>query len=569
MNNNSSLWIILYRMRLPFIVIIITYCIAIIGLLLIDGVDDKGQPYSMTIFDAFYFITYTATTIGFGETPYAFTYGQKLWVSISIYLTVLGWFYGIGTLVSLLQNKLFAQEIAKARFRRSVSNIKEKFIIILGYNQITSEIIKKAIEIGLRPVVIEKDENRANDLILENFTPSVPILLADVQNANALVDAGIKLHNCKAIVSLFESETLNFRVALTSKLLNKNVTMAIKSTTKNHTENLQDLGVEIITDPFETIASEIDMAINAPNLLKLEKWIYGIANLNTALPKFPKGKYIVCGYGRMGYDIYNVLQANDIEAEFIEVNEKVAKNFHNDVKTHIIVANADDKEVLTNAGIHDAVGIIAATNDDTTNLSILTTARKLNKKITTIARENELDDVSIFENANIHHIFVPSNILIHKTTNALINPLSEIFIQELPLQDEVWAAKLVRKLVETIDEAPLIFEMNINHHDANEIFYQLSKKHEVLLSLLRVSLRNRELKNNVVPLLLTRDNEKLVLPSWNEKLQVDDKILFACDSYAKDDMEYIAQNKYEFHYAYTGYEKRTILTKLFKPKTNL
>lgn len=204
---NSSLWIILYKMRLPFIIIIVTYCIAIIGLLSIDGVDNNGNPYSMTIFDAFYFVTYTATTIGFGETPYAFTYAQKLWVSISIYMLVLGWFYGIGTLVSLLQNKLFSQEIAKANFRRQVRNIKEKFIIILGYNQITSEIIKKAIEEEIRPVVIEKDENRASDLILENFTPSVPILVADVQNAKALEDAGITLNNCKAVVCLFEDET--------------------------------------------------------------------------------------------------------------------------------------------------------------------------------------------------------------------------------------------------------------------------------------------------------------------------------------------------------------------------
>jgi hypothetical protein len=104
-------------MRLPFIIIIVTYCIAIIGLLSIDGVDNNGNPYSMTIFDAFYFVTYTATTIGFGETPYAFTYAQKLWVSISIYMLVLGWFYGIGTLVSLLQNKLFFSRNCQSQFQ--------------------------------------------------------------------------------------------------------------------------------------------------------------------------------------------------------------------------------------------------------------------------------------------------------------------------------------------------------------------------------------------------------------------------------------------------------------------
>ena len=97
--NNSSLWIILQRMRLPFTIIVITYAIAMIGLLMIPGVDDKGNTYYLSIFDAFYFISYTATTIGFGETPYPFTYPQKMWVSVSIYLTVLGWFYGIRSLI--------------------------------------------------------------------------------------------------------------------------------------------------------------------------------------------------------------------------------------------------------------------------------------------------------------------------------------------------------------------------------------------------------------------------------------------------------------------------------------
>lgn len=73
-------------MRTPFLVIILTYTISIVGLLIIDGVDSEGNVYKLSIFDAFYFISYTATTIGFGETPFAFTYPQRIWVSISIFL---------------------------------------------------------------------------------------------------------------------------------------------------------------------------------------------------------------------------------------------------------------------------------------------------------------------------------------------------------------------------------------------------------------------------------------------------------------------------------------------------
>ena len=163
----SSLWLILQRMRTPFLIIILTYTISIIGLLLIEGVDAEGRAYRLSIFDAFYFISYTATTIGFGETPFAFTYPQRIWVSMSIFFTVTGWFYSLGSLVALLQDKLFLEEFARAKFRRNIAYLKEKYIIILGYNSITSEIIKKANEYGLRSVVIEKDGSKSNQLLLE------------------------------------------------------------------------------------------------------------------------------------------------------------------------------------------------------------------------------------------------------------------------------------------------------------------------------------------------------------------------------------------------------------------
>ena len=558
---DSSLYIVLQRMRGPFLIIVITYTIAIVGLLIIDGVDDKGQPYQMSIFDAFYFVTYTATTIGFGETPYTFTYPQRLWVSFSIYFTVLGWFYGIGSVVSLLGDKVFLKEIKKAKFKRQIKSLKQKFIIVLGYNNISSEIIHRALEQGIRTVVIEKSEVRANELILENLTPTIPVLVADAYTPKILMEAGIKKINCKGLVSIFEDDALNLRIALTSKLLNPYIRLAVKSTTLNHSENLKDLDVEIIANPFSVISSEITMALNAPNLLKLEKWIYKIDDLNANLPIFPKGKYIVCGYGRMGNHVYENLKKDKIETEFVELDRLKVEKFVPNETLHITYGDADDKEILSNVGILDAVAIISATDDDTTNLSILATAKKLNPRIMTIARENEMDDFSIFKNAQIDHTFLPSRILINKITNALISPLSDKFISLMCKEDDVWGAKLVRDLVQTIDENPKLFEFKIDKFQAPEIYNRIKDDKEVLLKIFSRSLYNREQKNNIIPLLLVRENEEMLLPSYETPLKEGDEILFACDENAQNDIEYIAQNLYEFHYAYTGEEKRTIFVR--------
>ena len=545
-------------MRKPFLVILITYAISILGFLFIEGRDSSGNVYNMSIFDAFYFVTYTATTIGFGEIPYPFTYPQRVWVTFCTYLTVLGWFYSIGSLVSLFRDDLFLQEIEKAKFLRQIKNLNEKFIVVLGYNQITKKIIKKALAQGLRTVVIEKDKMKINDLILENFTPTVPVLYSETYSVKVLEAAGLKKRNCKAIVSLLDNDALNLKITLIAKALNKNVKVAVKSTTSTHTENLKDLDADVIVNPFSIISSEISLALWAPNIFKLEKWLYGIDNLNAALPIFPKGLYIICGYGRMGKKIFEKLSDNNVDVKLIEMDKKKDVELTKKEMEHLIFGNADDKELLINVGIKDARVVVAVTDDDTTNLSILATARKLNPKIITIVRENDLADDFLFRNANIDHIFTPSKILVNKVTNALVNPLSDKFLKQILKQDNDWASKLVGRLVKEIDTNPLLVEIEINNIIAPQIYAYLKENKDLSLSLLATSLHNKEQQNNVVPLLLQRENDIILLPEWENDIKIGDKILLACDEHAKDDIEYICENIYEFYYALTGKEK-TIL----------
>ncbi|MEN8717428.1 MAG: NAD-binding protein, partial [Sulfurovum sp.] len=554
----NSLFIILQKMRKPFLVILITYTISMIGFLLIPGMDLNGNTYHMTIFDAFYFISYTATTIGFGELPYPFTYTQRIWVTFSTYLTVLGWFYSIGSLLTLLQDQLFLQEIEKTKFLRQIKNLNEKFIVVLGYNQITRKIITKALNQGLRTVVITKDKMEINNLLLENFTPTVPVLFSENYSVKVLEVAGLNKRNCKAIVSLLEDDALNLKITLIAKTLNKNIKVAVKSTTTNHTENLKDLNAEVVINPFSIISSEINMALSAPNLFKLEKWLYGIDDLNATLPIFPKGLYIICGYGRMGRKIFEKLTDTNVEVKLIELDKNKDRKFTPDEISHLVFGNADDKELLLNVGIENAVAIVAATEDDTTNLSILATAKKLNPNIVTIVRENDILDDFLFKNANINHIFTPSKILVNKVTNALVNPLSDKFLKMIIKKDNEWASKLVSKLLQEIDAKPLLLEVEISESTTPQIFNYLKSEEIAYLSLLGISLHNKEHRNNIVPLLLQRENDIILTPEWENEIKIGDKILLACDNHAKDDIEYICQNAYEFYYAITGKEKRTI-----------
>ena len=88
---NSALLLTLRRLRWPLVLLVGVYAIGITGLVLIPGVDEQGNPAHMGFFHAFYFLSYTASTIGFGEIPEAFTDTQRLWVTAVIYMSVVAW----------------------------------------------------------------------------------------------------------------------------------------------------------------------------------------------------------------------------------------------------------------------------------------------------------------------------------------------------------------------------------------------------------------------------------------------------------------------------------------------
>ncbi|EDN72393.1 TrkA-N [Beggiatoa sp. SS] len=66
---NTVFYLIMRRMRIPLLVLLTVYTVAIIGMTLMPGIDDQGNPWRMNFFEAYYFVSYMGTTIGFGELP--------------------------------------------------------------------------------------------------------------------------------------------------------------------------------------------------------------------------------------------------------------------------------------------------------------------------------------------------------------------------------------------------------------------------------------------------------------------------------------------------------------------
>jgi len=558
--SNNALWIILQKLRIPLLVIIVTYSIAILGMVLIPGMDDNGNVYHLTFFDAFYFVSYMASTIGFGESPYAFTYEQKLWVSFCIYLTVVGWFYGVGALVSAVTDKTLKFELMRTQFKRKVQKINSDFVIILGYTYVTGEIVKKLHNASIEVVLIEENEEKINHFLLEESSRDVPVMIGDGVDLETLKIAGISSKYCKAIVSLFKEEEKNLRTSILSKFLNSNVQVIAKATFEATTESIKDTDIAKVVNPFDVFAKRVEIALTSPHILLLENWIYKNGDLNSTVCNLPHGKYVVCGYGRLGKELQMKFDACNIEYVFID--EKRTANREMVKSGQFIRENPDDKEVLLKAGIKEASCLIIGTKDDIHNLSIMITAKKLNPNIYVVSRENTIQEISIFQTSGIDWIFMIERILINKTSLALTNPLRNRFLKYLLKKDEEWAETLSRLLKKRIGENPKIMALRINEDESYAIYHELLDGHEINIDVLRASLSDREKKNRAVPLMIHRKGEDFLLPR-NMKLELDDHILFASDEESREEIEYIASNIYDLHYVCYGKEKTSwILKKL-------
>jgi voltage-gated potassium channel len=107
------------------------------------------------------------------------------------------------------------------------------------------------------------------------------------------------------------------------------------------------------------------------------------------------GHYIICGIGRVGRSAARELARKPAPFVVIEQNESKAQHFGGDWL--VLVGDATQEDTLRQARIDRAIGLVAATTTDATNLYIVLTARDLNPNLKIIARASE-------ENAEKHLI---------------------------------------------------------------------------------------------------------------------------------------------------------------------
>ena len=98
--------------------------------------------------------------------------------------------------------------------------------------------------------------------------------------------------------------------------------------------------------------------------------------------------YIICGAGRVGRSSARELARRPVPFLIIENNEAKAQKFASE-NWLLLIGDATQEQILRDARIEHARGLVAATTTDATNLYIVLTARSLNPRLQIIARASE------------------------------------------------------------------------------------------------------------------------------------------------------------------------------------
>ena len=94
-----------------------------------------------------------------------------------------------------------------------------------------------------------------------------------------------------------------------------------------------------------------------------------------------KGHYILCGYGRLGRIICRELKNSGVPMVVIEQKAEAVQGLEAEAVPYL-QNDATSEEVLLEAGIHRAKGLISVVASDADNLFITMSARGLNPQLT-------------------------------------------------------------------------------------------------------------------------------------------------------------------------------------------
>jgi voltage-gated potassium channel len=147
------------------------------------------------------------------------------------------------------------------------------------------------------------------------------------------------------------------------------------------------------------------------------------------------GHYIICGYGLVGQEVARELARDAVPFVVIDVSPEAVKKCETAGYPRI-EGDASSDDVLREAGIERAAGVVVATNSDVDNVYMTLSARSVNQDVLIVARANAPQSEPKLVRAGATHVTSPNSIGGRRMAGLLLKPAVVEFLDVVRYSDE-------------------------------------------------------------------------------------------------------------------------------------
>ncbi|WP_462419011.1 NAD-binding protein [Kytococcus sp. Marseille-QA3725] len=519
----------LRRMRGPLLMVIAVFTVSVLGLSLMPGVDANGDPRRLTVFDSLYVMSYTATTIGFGEVPNEFTIPQRMWVMGSIFASVFTWTFAVTSLFSILSAPGFREAMAELRLMRTLHRTREPFYIVVGHGQAGSAVAEGLLAIERNVVVVDEDAERLERMTMGRAGGRVYGLHGDARKVATLGTAGLGSQWCHGVLAMTEDDETNLSIVMSVNLLRPDVPVIARASRSAMAHRMRDFYPEHVINPLDEFGTYLAMQLQKPNVHRLVTWLMNSPGTELPPPR-PKhldsGHWLVVSDAEFGQEV-----ARDLRAAGLEVTHASPTGDHVDLTS--------------------VTGVVVGAESDIVNLSVAARVRQANPKCFLVLRQKSLGRRSTVEAFAPDTTFHPAELIAQEALAYLVSPNYWHFVRKVLQRSDEWAARVLADLQDRVGtRAPQAARLDIEARHAPALTRWLQRGSITLGELLVHPESGEPLQVYVA--VHSRDGQKTVAPGPETVLRPGDGLMVLGTAEGLSDLTSTVYNDADVEYLATG-----------------
>jgi len=171
----------------------------------------------------------------------------------------------------------------------------------------------------------------------------------------------------------------------------------------------------------------VSIAVMGETLLRLEMTDYFGRKRRDRMLKNISGHYIVCGAGRVGRSVVNELLRS--RASVVLIDNRIDRaGWATDKGVITLVGDATKDEILRQARIETAKGLVAAISSDAENVYVTLSAKVLNPDLIIAARASDEQAEEKLRRAGAATVFTPYSFIGHRLAQSMLRPHVATFL---------------------------------------------------------------------------------------------------------------------------------------------